>query len=298
MEEIKLNIRNSHCQGLYSLRSFIISIMDNERRLSKIQPLIMILMILFSLVFLGCAQERLILTEQEKMFKNLGVKTSIKWNDDVVNQIRHYDEYGRLIEEKWQNPKGFVVTRRELIYDEVTGRRSKTLWYRADRALKSKQKFNYDERDRLIEERWLTPSDVIRTVTLYEYMNDKIASERKKNNRGHLLYNREYDYNDNYKELVEINAKGDISNRQLYKYDDEGQRVKEYWFNIEGKIITTKEYIYKDGLLVEEVHYEEDDQFKYRLIKKYKDNGLLDSESWHDQDGMIYFENQYTYEYY
>ena len=93
------------------------------------------------LIFSSCRvkEKALNAEEQEQLLrKELGISSQTKWSHEMINQIQYYDEEGRLIDEKWYNQNGVVVTRRVLGYNENSGLLDNPIWYKGEDILRSR----------------------------------------------------------------------------------------------------------------------------------------------------------------
>lgn len=257
--------------------------------------------LVMSLLLSGCDRaERGLTAEEEEQLKRkeLGIKTQTKWSHEVINQIRHFDKEGRLIDEQWLNPKGTVVTRRVLEYDEKNGNLSKTTWYKGREVLKSRYFYTYDQQGNLIEENRKTPAGETQAKIVFEYENDKLINEIRYDRFNNLFNTGFYTYDNGIlREFLQKDRRDLINVRHLYEYDENGNLTEERWLNAEGEIQTRREYSYKNGLLLSKIQYN-NGEYSHRRDCEYKDNGLLLRETWHDVDEEQIFENIYTYEYF
>ncbi len=236
--------------------------------------------------------------ELEELRKELGIKTQTKWSHDVINQVQFYDREGRLVEEHWLNPKGVVVTSRVLEYDERTGRLDTTTWHRGLEALKSRNVFRYDRRGNLIEDRWLTPFDEIRTRTEYIYEDDRLVEELKYDMSDNLISTTQYVYGDGHlAEMVVKDRRDRLTGRQQYSYDTAGNLLEELWFNEENENVLQRSYRYDEGQVIGMTQYD-NGEFTHSLEYEYDSNGLILRESWRNEAEEIFFENLYTYEHF
>jgi len=253
----------------------------------------------FSIFSFGCSSRRSHLSEEDKLRKRLGVKSETKWNDDIKNQIRFYDRSGRLIEEKWLNPKGMAVTGRKLLYDQKTGLLQEIIWLKADYVEKSKYQYSYDKSGNLLNERRFTAYDELIIGIDYVYDGGNLSEEIRYDSRQDIIYQRQYSYqNGRQTELTEYNNKNEASNRHLYEYDESGNKIKELRYDVSGELILTKHFVYTDGLPTEEIQYDKNNEIVNRVIREYDPQGLLLMERWLDSEDNLVFANSYSYEYY
>ena len=269
--------------------------------MSQFVKRIIILFIFVSVSMLlttGCSPRQRTLTREEAVRKLLGVKSQIKWNNDVVNQVRIYDDNGLKVQEIWKNPRGHTVTSRDLIYDDKTFNLKQVLWYKADDIEKSKYQYFYDRKGNLIQEKRLTPFDDLMLEKKYNYENKKLMKEIVSGSKGTLLTEKEYEYdNGNQIGFIERNNRGDIINRHRYEYDSNGQKILEQWFEKREEPILTKHFKYLNGLLIEELQYDRDGVLEQKILSEYDDNGLIQRKRWIDANENLILENVYTYGY-
>lgn len=82
-----------------------------------------------------------------------------------------------------------------------------------------------------------------------------------------LLEKEEYfDVNGELIELKEFDEKGRVKKWEQYKYSAEGKLIEEKFLNYRGNVEERIEHIFKNGLKVEKLYYDE----KNRLYKKKK----------------------------
>lgn len=275
----------------------------NDPNLTKIAPLILSLsglLILLLFTLFSCAGRDEILTAEQRereLFRELGVKTQTKWSHGVVNQVRHYDQRGRIIDEKWYNPKGVVVTRRVLEYERNSVEPAEIVWYKGREVLKSRYLFSYDRKGRLKEEKWLTPFDEIQTRTVYHYDNGNMVKAEKFDRFENTINTSLYSYENGFRtEFIEKDRRGNIVNRHKYQYDGEGNLLVEKWFAENDEVTTERYYEYDNNILIEQREYQEG-RFFHLLSYEYYSNDLLLYETWMNDEEEIFFRNNYTYEF-
>ncbi|MBW6515876.1 MAG: hypothetical protein K0B81_04565 [Candidatus Cloacimonetes bacterium] len=278
----------------------------NEKRLKKnamieIKNVSLILMVsLLGLLYLSsCGVSRKDTPDDREQLirKELGITIQTKWSHNIVNQKQYYDEEGRLIDEKWLNPNGVVVTRRVLEYDDQTGKLDNTIWYKGEQVLRSKYHYSYDQDGNLVEELWLTPFDEIQTRTVYNYDNGDLIEEIKYDRNDNLISTAIYLYRNGFlNEYIERDRRDDIVNRHLYSYNSDGDLIEESWLNESGEVTVSRVYSYVDGLMQSKTEYRYE-EFYHRAVYEYDSNGLIVQEIWYNESGEPIFENQYTYDY-
>ncbi len=100
-------------------------------------------------------------------------------------------------------------------------------------------------------------------VKMIRTLEQDIAQGEKK-----MLLEKEeyYDVNGELIELKEFDEKGRIKKWEQYKYSAEGKLIEEKSRNYRGDVKQRIEYIFKNGLKVEKLYYDD----KNRLYKKKK----------------------------
>ena len=259
---------------------------------------VIMLMVVILSAFSGCSRSKAPLSEEETLRKKLGVRVATKLNDRVVNQVQIFDKNGRMTEERWHNPKGFIVTRKEMRYDDKTGFLKETIWCKADDIMKSKHLYEYDRQGNLVMDKWLTPFDDVKTITTYHYDKGNLVLENNKDGRNNIFYVREYRYeNGNRVEFIETDNRDEVSNRHRYNYNEQGQKIEERWLNNDGELTIMRKFEYENDLLVRETQHR-NEEFEQEITREYDHNGLLHTERWYDGKGELIIENTYAYNYY
>ena len=252
------------------------------------------------LIFSSCRvkEKALNAEEQEQLLrKELGISSQTKWSHEMINQIQYYDEEGRLIDEKWYNPNGVVVTRRVLGYNENSGLLDSTIWYKGEDILRSRYRYSYYADGNLAQEIWLTPLDEVQTKSVYRYEDGKLVEMIKFDKADNLISTSLYTYDrDNLVLFLERDRRDILINRLIYEYDRNDNLLEERWQNDEGEVRTRRVYTYENGVRNSKTEYRFG-EFVHRAVYEYDENGLISREVWFNEQDEQIFENLYTYEY-
>jgi hypothetical protein len=266
-----------------------------------IKNLIMLVIISSLMLAAGCSKRDQIDTTEEKdriLRESLGIQSITKWNNEIKNQVQIFDRQGRIIEERWYNPDEVLVTSRVLKYKSRSNKPEEVIWYKGDSIKKSRYLYTYDRNNNLIEEEWLSPREQTQIKIEYFYGDFGLEKQIRYGSNENLIHTRHYEYkNGNLIEFKEINSRDNITNRHEYYYNEKGNRYLEKWFNPEGEIRTIRHYLYDNDLLIGKKQYRNADEFEYKVDYHYDDNGMLIGEFWYNEEGDMFFSNEYSFEY-
>ena len=266
----------------------------------NIRLIVILLVILATFQFLSCrnSHKEMRLDNETSLRIELGVSMQAKWNNRVKNQVQFYDKLGRLIEERWYNPEGVLVTSRRLMYKRRFSEPYEVVWFKGDSIIKSRNLYKYDRSRNLIKEEWLSPQDDLESLFDYTYGPDGLETTVKYDHLGNVIFTRFYRYTDSLLvELIEKNRSGEITNRHTYLYNDQGNRYLETWYSRDGEVRAVRNFLYQNNQKIGKKQYRGEHEFEYFVEYRYLDNGLLAGEYWSDEESTVFFSNEYTYEF-
>lgn len=104
-------------------------------------------------------------------------------------------------------------------------------------------------------------------------------------------------FNENGLEIEnsEISMDGKLIDKILYEYDASGNLISQTCFDANDKQLWKIEYIFKNGLLVEENEYNEKDLLSSKSIYKYEGKKIKE-ETFYNGNGAITWKNIYSYD--
>jgi hypothetical protein len=232
--------------------------------------------------------------EKKNHLKELGLKGKVK----SIHEVRY-----NAVEKFGQIEKGDIVrgpgVEKMYIFNEL-GNKIEVIDYTSYRTPLLKWVYNYDDKNRLIEQDQISLWDSI-------YLSYK--------------WKMIYDLNDKLSEINYFTPEGSLDGKRLYKYSNEGNKIEEQAYNKEGALEfcifqkfdrlknpieegytegldTTKSTSkYLNGFPVEKVMLDSEGEASYYWKYKYDKNGNIIEERQHDKNGRMTTKTTYTYEY-
>jgi YD repeat-containing protein len=176
-------------------------------------------------------------------------------NNDTVETIYTYNELSLLVKEEWTGNEGNGITTYK--YDE----KGRMIWLEeinyTDQIIDDEYysaEFHYDDKDRVIKKISVESHGLVSTYQYFYDDEDKLVKETQKNQAW------EYE--------------------KIYTYDSNGNLIKEENYSSDSELYIV-EYIYEDGLLVEQI-------YEYSItIEKISANTKFNEKYYYDENGNM-----------
>jgi len=217
-----------------------------------------------------------------------GIKIRQEWYDstDILTASQEYIylEEG-LIKRIYKNAEGIV----EHIYVDDGVNTIESVNYNADGSLRDTQYFTYDENGKLCIEKVVLPDGSYKII---EWENDIRVCETYYSIDGTYSV---CDYNEAGKCVLKenYNASGELTSSQEYTYD-ENNVLREYWWNVSGKLYRYVKYDAESNVLIEE-QYSTSGELEQGYYNTYGTDGKLATQKEVIRNG-VYSIKEYTNE--
>lgn len=149
----------------------------------------------------------------------------------------------------------------------------KKINYTSDTVIIGEVLYNYNNKNRLLEEVYLADSLIVGRMQ-YEYnSNDSLTSVRNIDRNGRVIYATTHAYDKNGNRIETVSGTDSIGTKQTFKYDKKGNRIATSFYSPDG--IISEEWRYetdKNGNITESAKYDRNGQINSRLVYLYDNN--------------------------
>lgn len=176
----------------------------------------------------------------------------------------------------------------------ITGKRAKPSW-------KKDSYRGFNRKRELTEELIYNSNGSLRSISTFKSLNNNSVLESIFQPTGELKFKQIANFNDNGKlvEKIRFNLDGETLVRNLYLYDENGNRIEDkQYFNTDKDPSIKTEYKYDAlGNKIEEYMYNPEDNLIAKWFSKYDDQNSLVEENYYYADGSLSAQEIYFYEF-